>query len=259
MRSFELLKGFRKGPKGLSSDVVALEWCPSMDLLALATEDRQLVVYRAEGWQKLFGNALDEPITCLTWRPDGQLVAVGHSDGTTALFNVENGEPLVTHAVHGAAIRLFHWLPATPVESASPYACELASLFPPLPDCFLELPSLHDAALFFGIASFSFGLHLNLLPVQESMRQPSRAAEAVHYTCVVIGAFYILVGFGLAALFYQADGGVEQLILLNLPQSSALATAVQCASALVALLSYPMPLMPLVQLLPDLTPGLDLF
>ena len=45
MPAFELLKGFRKGPKGLSSDIVACEWCPSMDLLALATEDRQLLVY----------------------------------------------------------------------------------------------------------------------------------------------------------------------------------------------------------------------
>lgn len=76
MRSFEPVKGFRKGPKSLSSDLVAVEWCPTMDLLALATENRQLMVYRAEGWQRLWQSSFAESITCLTWRPDGQARSV---------------------------------------------------------------------------------------------------------------------------------------------------------------------------------------
>ena len=87
MAPFALLKGFRKGPKGLSSDVIAIEWCPTMDLLALVTEDRQLMVFRAEGWQRLSHASFNQPVTCLTWRPDGQVVAAGHADGAAGHAN----------------------------------------------------------------------------------------------------------------------------------------------------------------------------
>ncbi|KAL1511094.1 hypothetical protein AB1Y20_005916 [Prymnesium parvum] len=134
MHCFELLKGFRKGAKGLGSEIVAMEWCPTMDLLALVMEDRQLVVYRAEGWQRLWQSSFDQPVTCLTWRPDGQVVAAGHADGTTTLFNVEDGEPTFESHHHTESLRLFRWLPAEHrVSSDSPYASDMASLFAPLP------------------------------------------------------------------------------------------------------------------------------
>ena len=120
-----------------------------------------------------------------------------------------------------------------------------------LPESFSAFPSdVHALALFFGICCFSFGLQMTLLPVQDSLREPSRASAAVHYSLILIVLLYALVGYGLGALFARAPPrGVEQLILLNLPQPSPLATAVQCSSAAVALLSYPLPLMPLVQLM----------
>ena len=40
---FEVLDGF---PKGLSGDVLGLEWCPTMDLIALITSDSQILVHR---------------------------------------------------------------------------------------------------------------------------------------------------------------------------------------------------------------------
>lgn len=121
-----------------------------------------------------------------------------------------------------------------------------------LPARFFALPDAHECAIFFGIASFSFGLQTTLLPVQDGMRQPSRAAEAVNISLVAIVSLYIAVGLGLSSLYSQATKGVQQLILLNLVDSGALATAVQGSSALVALLSYPMPLMPIVELMPAL-------
>jgi hypothetical protein len=137
MKPFEVLKGFRKGPKGLSSDVVAMEWCPTMDLLALVTEDRQLMVYRAEGWQRLSHATFDQPVTCLTWRPDGQVVAAGHADGSTTLFDVEDGEVTFTSHNHAQPLRHFRWLPAERRSSQarrdSPYVSDMASLFAPLP------------------------------------------------------------------------------------------------------------------------------
>eukprot|EP00308_Calcidiscus_leptoporus_P019088 CAMPEP_0119393598 /NCGR_PEP_ID=MMETSP1334-20130426/125873_1 /TAXON_ID=127549 /ORGANISM="Calcidiscus leptoporus, Strain RCC1130" /LENGTH=41 /DNA_ID= /DNA_START= /DNA_END= /DNA_ORIENTATION= len=33
-------------PKALSGDVVSMEWCPSMDLIALLTSDAQVAVHR---------------------------------------------------------------------------------------------------------------------------------------------------------------------------------------------------------------------
>ena len=47
---FEVLDGF---PRALGADVVQMEWCPSMDLLAILTSDSHLAVHRVT-WQRLF-------------------------------------------------------------------------------------------------------------------------------------------------------------------------------------------------------------
>ena len=92
MTSFEVI-----GQKSLTGQITAMEWCPTMDLLALVTADSQLMVHRPAGWQRLFVHTgFDHPITCLAWRPDGQVLAVGHADGSATLFGVEEGEQLGT-------------------------------------------------------------------------------------------------------------------------------------------------------------------
>ncbi|KAL8664050.1 MAG: hypothetical protein Q9202_003342 [Teloschistes flavicans] len=60
-----------------------LAYCPSMNLLALATADEQIDVYRAKG-QRVFGVTRDESagkVTSMQWKPDGQSLAVafGHT------------------------------------------------------------------------------------------------------------------------------------------------------------------------------------
>ena len=90
--SFDVL-----GNRPIGADIVAMEWCPTMDLLALITVDSQLMVHRPAGWQRLFlHTGFDHPITSLGWRPDGQILAVGHMDGRVSLFGVENGDLLST-------------------------------------------------------------------------------------------------------------------------------------------------------------------
>jgi amino acid permease len=123
---------------------------------------------------------------------------------------------------------------------------------PPLSPNLYQLPSLRELAIFYGIASFSFGLQVTLLPVQDGMKQPSRASEAVAWSLVIVVAFYALIGVCLSSLFWRAEGGVQQLVLLNLPAPSAVATLVQLSSALVAVLSYPLLLMPVVQMVPTM-------
>ena len=90
MAPFELLSGF---PKSTSGEVVAMEWSPTMDLIAIATSDSQVAVVRT-GWQRLFAIPAAQPIHCLAWRPDGQELMVGHADGSVALYNIEDGELL---------------------------------------------------------------------------------------------------------------------------------------------------------------------
>ena len=117
----------------------------------------------------------------------------------------------------------------------------------PISPTLLTAPSLGGAAAFFGIATFSFGVQMMVLPVQEAMAQPSRIGEALALALGAVVVLYLLVGGGLASLY--ASQGVQQLIVLNLPPGSLLATAVQTCAALVSVLSYPLPLMPVVQLL----------
>lgn len=111
------------------------------------------------------------------------------------------------------------------------------------------MPDLAGAAAFFGIAAFSFGTQTMILPVQEGMREPKRVGEALSIALVAVIALYVMVGAGLGQLYESAEGGVQQLIILNLTPGTAVALAVETCSAAVALLSYPLPLVPVVQLL----------
>lgn len=50
-----------------------MRYCPSMDLLALATTDQQIHVFRTKG-QRVFGVSRKEPadkIVKMTWKPNG--------------------------------------------------------------------------------------------------------------------------------------------------------------------------------------------
>ena len=104
MPSFEVLGG----PKAVSGDVIAMEWCPTMDLIALITTDSQILVHRVT-WQRLFTiSCVDEqPIKCLAWRPDGKQLAAGHADGSVTLYDVEDGEQLSRQREHPSPLCLF--------------------------------------------------------------------------------------------------------------------------------------------------------
>lgn len=112
-----------------------------------------------------------------------------------------------------------------------------------------SMPDVAGAAAFFGIAAFSFGTQTMILPVQEGMREPRRVGEALSIALAAVITLYVLVGAGLGQLYEAAQGGVQQLIILNLKPGTIVALAVETCSAAVALLSYPLPLVPVVQLL----------
>ena len=125
---------------------------------------------------------------------------------------------------------------------------------PSPPKQLLELPDLSGVASFFSIAAFSFGMQTNLLPVRDGMAEPTRAPEALTLAVIVVVGANTAVGVGLAWLYAGSGEEVEQLILLNLPPSSLPAYLVQASTAAVAILGYPLPMMPVMQLLPARLP-----
>jgi len=121
---------------------------------------------------------------------------------------------------------------------------------PTLPSELAASPSPSGFAAFFGVAAFSFGgTQATILPIQEGMRHPRKAATALAAALLAAGALYAIVGLSLACIYAPSSEGVQQMIILNLPRSSQVGLAVKWCTAMVALLSYPLPFMPVVQLL----------
>ena len=102
--------------KNMLAPASASSWCPTMDLLALATTDGQLSLSRLE-WNKQGGereNKLwsvnpDTQVTALGWRPDGKVLVSGHLDGTVVLHHVEDGSVLHASKTHASAVTSVHW------------------------------------------------------------------------------------------------------------------------------------------------------
>ncbi|KAF2874139.1 anaphase-promoting complex, cyclosome, subunit 4-domain-containing protein [Massariosphaeria phaeospora] len=71
-----------------------ISYCPTMDLIALVTDEENLDVYRING-QRAFGlkrKSLDETIDAICWEFNGQAIAVAWSDGFTDILSSETGK-----------------------------------------------------------------------------------------------------------------------------------------------------------------------
>ncbi|RYO39481.1 hypothetical protein AA0111_g1469 [Alternaria arborescens] len=74
-----------------------ISYCPTMDLIALVTDEENLDVYRING-QRAFGlkrKNEDLHVEALQWEFNGKSIAVSWSDGSTDLVSAETGK--VTH------------------------------------------------------------------------------------------------------------------------------------------------------------------
>ncbi|KAJ6192764.1 anaphase-promoting complex, cyclosome, subunit 4-domain-containing protein [Bipolaris maydis] len=74
-----------------------ISYCPSMDLVAVVTDEENLDVYRING-QRAFGlkrKSEDVCVDALQWEFNGKSIAVSWSDGSTDLISAETGK--VTH------------------------------------------------------------------------------------------------------------------------------------------------------------------
>lgn len=82
-------------------DLVA--YCDAHDLVAIATENHDVVVYRING-QPAFTikrHNGDADVTALKWKWDGSALAIGWNDGSFALHSGENGRLLSQGSVRG--------------------------------------------------------------------------------------------------------------------------------------------------------------
>ncbi|TKA68104.1 hypothetical protein B0A49_08709, partial [Cryomyces minteri] len=79
-------------PQPVHSNLLA--YCPTMDLIAIVTEDEQLDVYRLNG-QRAFGMKRKSPrlsIDSMCWKFNGQYLAVAWDDGSVDTLSAESGK-----------------------------------------------------------------------------------------------------------------------------------------------------------------------
>lgn len=87
-----LTTSFRQvNEKHLQTQIIRIVWSPRMDLLALATCHAQVLLYRLS-WQRVWIHQPSKDslqVVGLVWRPDGLVLAIGYSNGTVQLLDVE--------------------------------------------------------------------------------------------------------------------------------------------------------------------------
>lgn len=103
-----------------------------------------------------------------------------------------------------------------------------------------------DWTLFIGTAIFTFeGVGL-IIPIQESMTNPSKFPPVLAGVMIFITVIFI----GMGALSYAAFGSATKtVVLLNLPQDSKFVNVVQLLYSLAILLSTPLQLFPAIRIM----------
>ncbi|KAI1074154.1 vacuolar amino acid transporter 3 [Whalleya microplaca] len=102
-----------------------------------------------------------------------------------------------------------------------------------------------DWTLFIGTAIFTFeGIGL-IIPIQESMKSPSKFPKVMFYVMIIITVLFTTMG----AVSYAAYGSkTETVVLLNLPQDNKLVNGVQFLYSLAILLSTPLQIFPAIRI-----------
>ncbi|RYP66412.1 hypothetical protein DL771_007821 [Monosporascus sp. 5C6A] len=103
-----------------------------------------------------------------------------------------------------------------------------------------------DWTLFIGTAIFTFeGIGL-IIPIQESMKTPSKFPKVMFYVMIIITVLFVTMG----AFSYAAYGSkTETVVLLNLPQDDKLVNGVQLLYSLAILLSTPLQIFPAIRIM----------
>ncbi|KAM0324081.1 hypothetical protein ACHAQA_008270 [Verticillium albo-atrum] len=99
--------------------------------------------------------------------------------------------------------------------------------------------------LFIGTAIFTFeGIGL-IIPIQESMKHPTKFPRVLFIVMIIITTVFIVMG----AFSYAAYGSkTETVVLLNLPQDSKLVNGVQFLYSVAIMLSTPLQIFPAIKI-----------
>ncbi|VBB75657.1 Putative vacuolar amino acid transporter [Podospora comata] len=102
-----------------------------------------------------------------------------------------------------------------------------------------------DWTLFIGTAIFTFeGIGL-IIPIQESMRNPTKFPKVMGIVMIIITTLFVVMG----AVSYAAYGSkTETVVLLNLPQDDKMVNGVQFLYSLAILLSTPLQIFPAIRI-----------
>uniref|UniRef100_T1IJR4 Anaphase-promoting complex subunit 4 n=1 Tax=Strigamia maritima TaxID=126957 RepID=T1IJR4_STRMM len=124
--------------KNILTEVELMEWSPKMDLIALSNVQGEVVMQRLS-WRKVWvfpsrGDRIN--VQALAWRPDSKVLAIGYTNSTLLLCDVENAEILHT-LEFTSPISTARWISATDKSQAKCNPCfrETASQFLPQLPC----------------------------------------------------------------------------------------------------------------------------
>ncbi|CAG5116966.1 unnamed protein product [Candidula unifasciata] len=105
----EDIKRFKlREEKHTVAEIELMAWSPTMDLLALANVNGEVLVNRLS-WQRVWSlspPSEGEKICGLAWRPDGKVIAVGYSSGVVRICDVEKGDLVYVGSVRGSVTSL---------------------------------------------------------------------------------------------------------------------------------------------------------
>lgn len=98
--------------EGHSDSVFNVAFSPDGEMLASASNDRTICLYRGPDWELLRSlGGHGGPVYSVAFSPDGQLLASGGRDETVRLWNVKTGEELFTFEGHCNPVRCVTFSP----------------------------------------------------------------------------------------------------------------------------------------------------
>ncbi|XP_059150543.1 anaphase-promoting complex subunit 4-like isoform X2 [Physella acuta] len=105
--------------KHVVAEIEIMAWSPTMDLLALANVNGDVLVNRLS-WQRVW--SLPPPtegdkVGGFAWRPDGKVIAVGYKSGVLRICDVEKGDLVYVGSVKGG-VTCIEW------QEQSRHMCE---------------------------------------------------------------------------------------------------------------------------------------
>ena len=94
----ESKKSFRQVcDKPSANRIVQAEWSPVRDLIAIVTSNGDVRLHRMYWWQKVWViTAKESHATCLAWKCNGKILAVGHDNGIVSLIEITKASTIHT-------------------------------------------------------------------------------------------------------------------------------------------------------------------